>query len=295
MNFNRFVGIDWSGARGARQAGIQVAEIKSVEASPRLIDPPSGKKWGRCDVLNYIVGLNEPTLVGIDFAFSIPSYSIAELFRSERCDDVRTLWARVDCLCEGSPHLYAGPVWRAPESPFLPYIFHHQSGHPGALYRRDNLREVDRREGKAISIFHMVGPQVGAGSFAGMRMLHQLTTRHGDRVAIWPFDDVDDSKTTVVEVYPSFLYRMVGATRPTTTELARGSHDRLEKAVRSYEAKLSELSRLSVDQADALISAVALRRLARRANVFEIPARRDVDPREGWIFGFPLYPAEETE
>ena len=291
MSFSRFVGIDWSGAKGARQAGIQVAEIVIGANSPRLIDPPSGGKWSRTDVMDYIGRLGDkPTLVGIDFTFSIPWDGSIELFGRDRVEDVRALWALIDHLCDASPHLYAGPVWTAPGSPFRPYVFHHRSGHRGARYDRKNLREVDRREGNAISIYHMVGPQVGAGSFAGMRMLHQLTARHGDSISIWPFDAFDDSKTTIVEIYPSSFYRRAGAKRPTNADLAGAKHDGIDAVLSYFGADRHTVTCRSVDQADALISAAALRCLAACPTAFENPEIRNFDVREGWIFGVPFDP-----
>ena len=284
--FRRFVGIDWSGARGRRQAGIQVALTDSDDSCCRLVKAAHGGNWSRSDVLDYIIGLDDlPTLVGIDFAFSVPWNG--ELAGPTRIDDVRSLWARVEELCDGTEHLYAGPVWAAEHSPFRPFIFHHASGHTGPSYRRNNLRAVDAVEGNAISIYHMTGTQVGAGSFAGMRMLHRLATRHGDSVAIWPFDAVDGTKTTIVEIYPSFFYRSAGVSRPTRADLLASDYRTLDKALGFYggRRRRGEACR-SVDQADALVSAAALRKLADSAS-FAGPAREGFDPREGWIFGVP--------
>jgi hypothetical protein len=290
ISFRRFVGIDWSGAKGPTHSGIQVAEIAVDAASPRLICPPNGSKWSRHGVMEYIVQLSDqPTLVGIDFAFSVPWGGSNELFEQPRMTDARALWALIDRLCDEAPHLYAGPVWTAADSPFRPYIFHHRTKHRGGRYDRLNLREVDKREGNAISVYHMVGPQVGAGSFAGMRMLHQITKAHGDNVAIWPFDVVDESKTAVVEIYPSFFYRRAGARRPSTGDLAKSNHGEIDRTLSYYGAKRSAETDgcRSVDQADALISAAALRRLA-NGYAFESPESRNFDLREGWIFGVPL-------
>jgi hypothetical protein len=289
IGFRRFVGIDWSGAKGPTHSGIQVAEIAADAASPRLIYPPNGSKWSRHGVMDHIVQLNDqPTLVGIDFAFSVPWGGSNELLEQRHVRDVRALWALIDRFCDEAPHLYAGPIWTATESPFRRYIFHHQTRHRGELYDRLNLREVDKREGNAISVYHMVGPQVGVGSFSGMRMLHQLTKAQGDNVAIWPFDAVDGTKTAVVEIYPSFFYRRAGARRPKTGEIAKSNHGEIDRTLRYYGAKRSTETDAcrSVDQADALISAAALRRLA-NGKAFESPESGNFDVREGWIFGVP--------
>lgn len=292
--FRRFVGIDWSGARGRRQAGIQVALAEAGNRDCRLVEPAGGGNWSRSDILDYIVGLDDrPTLVGIDFAFSVPWDD--DLVRRNRIGDARALWALVERLCEGTDDLYAGPVWTATDSPFRPYIFHHQSGHTGRSYRRNNLRGVDGLEGKAISIYHMTGTQVGAGSFAGMRMLHRLATRHGDSVAIWPFDAADGTKTTIVEVYPSFFYRKAGVRRPARADLLASNYEVLDEALRCYGARRPRgLACRSVDQADALVAAAALRQLSDRA-AFADPASTGFDPREGWIFGVPARQAAAAD
>jgi hypothetical protein len=288
--FKRFVGIDWSGAKGATQSGIQLAEIEANALAPRLIRAPNGRKWSRSDVMEFIAQLRDtPTLVGIDFAFSVPWSTGGDLFGAHHVSDVRSLWALVESICDGTPHLYAGPVWTATNSPFRPYIFHHHTKHTGEHYDRRNRREVEKLEGNAISVYHMVGPQVGAGSFSGMRMLHHVAKSREKAIAIWPFDVVDGTKTAVVEIYPSFFYRKAGARRPNNNDLKGSNYAEIDKVLSYYGAARAadfDVCR-SVDQADALISAAALRKLADNA-AFESPESRNFDLREGWIFGFPL-------
>ena len=45
--FDRFVGIDWSGAKGPRQRGIQVSLARPGRDAPERVDPPDGRAWGR--------------------------------------------------------------------------------------------------------------------------------------------------------------------------------------------------------------------------------------------------------
>ncbi len=285
--FERFVGIDWSGAKGAAQSGIQIAELEVNSTSPRLKCAPKARNWSRPDVMEYIGQLNDrPTLIGIDFAFSVPWDDGTPL--SLRVSDARALWALIDLLCDGTPHLYAGPVWTDTNSPFRPYIFHHQTGYRGECYDRKNRREVERLEGNAISVYHMAGPQVGASSFSGMRMLHHLKMIHGEAVAIWPFDKVDFTKTPIFEIYPSYFYRMAAAKRPSRSDLRGSNYAEIDKALSYYGAtRAADNLVRSVDQADALIAAAALGRLANNFD-FEIPAGHGLDVREGWIFGFPF-------
>jgi hypothetical protein len=282
--FERFIGIDWSGAKGASQPGIQVAELEINAPSPQLKYPPKSRYWSRSDVIEYIGQLGDrPTLVGIDFAFSVPWGKGSAV--APTVNDVRALWALVDQICEGEPHLFAGPIWTRTDSPFRPFIFHHQSGHRGQRYERRNLRKVEELEGNAISIYHMAGPQVGAGSFSGMRMLHQIANLFGEAIAIWPFDKVDCTKTTVVEIYPSFFYREAGVKRPSSKDLKEFNYAAIDGALRHYGATLAaDGVYRSVDQADALVAAAALRRLADSLG-FEVSAGGAFDLREGWIFG----------
>jgi hypothetical protein len=283
--FGRFVAIDWSGAKGARHAGIQIAEIEVGSAECRLVAPTSGGRWSRPEVIDYIVKLNDkPTLVGIDFAFSIPWDN--DLVGPRQIGDVRALWAFVDGLCDQTPHLYAGPVWTGEQSPFRPYILH--TKHRGERYRRNYRRKVDDVEGKAISIYHMIGAQVGAGSFSGMRMLHKIATCHGKSIAIWPFDAIEEAKTTVVEIYPSFFYRKAGVERPRRLDLLASNYDALDRALSFYDGRRQcGIVCRSVDQADALVAAAALRKLADSA-AFMYPECEGFDRREGWIFGVPV-------
>jgi hypothetical protein len=235
-HFGRFVGIDWSGAKGASHRGIQVAEIEANSRYPRLKSAPNGRRWSRFDIIEYIGNLRDmPTLVGIDFAFSVPWDKDSEFVRE--LSDAPALWSLVDSICVGTPHLYAGPVWTVEDSPFRPFIFHYETRHKGERYSRENRRVVEKREGNAISVYHMAGPQVGASSFSGMRMLHHLVKSHGGTVAIWPFDKLDCTKTTVVEIYPSFFYRKAGARRPSSNDLKALNFAEIDKTLKYYRAE----------------------------------------------------------
>jgi hypothetical protein len=285
--FTRFIAIDWAGRKGHAQPGIQVAEIVKDSKCSRLVNCPTGRRWSRHDVANFIIGLaEEPTLVGLDFAFSIPWQESRG--RPNQVGDAKELWALVDLICADTPHMYAGPIWASPQSPFRDYIFHHQSGHHGKRYYRENWRAVEALEMGAISVYHMTGAQVGMGSFAGMRMLHQFAQSHSSKIAIWPFDEVDKGKTAIVEIYPSFFYRKARSRRPTKDELKEGRFEQIDKTLKHYECeRAADTVCRSVDQADALVSAAALRCIA-RGDPFKLPENYKFDIREGWIFGVPM-------
>ena len=63
MRFSRFVGIDWSGAKGVRHPSVQVAACEAGDAPPQLVLPPSGV-WSRAGVLDWLGGLSGDVLVG---------------------------------------------------------------------------------------------------------------------------------------------------------------------------------------------------------------------------------------
>ena len=118
MRFTRFVAIDWSGAKGRTQSGIQVAEIGRESSFPRLLPSPNGRKWSRQDVAELITGpAAKPTLFGLDFAFSVPWRESCG--RPRQVKDTKELWALVDLLCIGAPHMYAGPIWTSAEAHFF--------------------------------------------------------------------------------------------------------------------------------------------------------------------------------
>ena len=286
MPLKRFVAIDWSGAKARRPRGIEVAEIEWDCPNPRLVPCPNGRRWSRYDVAEFIVGLaGKSVLVGVDFAFSVPWKETCG--RPSQVSDAKELWALVEKLCLEVPHMYAGPIWTSPLSPFRQYIFHHQSDHRGNCYYRKNLRDVEKLTKDAFSIYHMAGAQVGAGSFAGMRMLHGIVQSFSSKIAIWPFDEFDCAKTTVVEIYPSFFYQQAGSRRPSKDELGQGRFEQIEKTLKYYGCKqIEEMPCRSVDQADALISAAALKAVAVEKS-FKFSNNHSFDHREGWIFGVP--------
>ena len=70
--FNRFIGVNWSGARGPQLSRIQVAEAQSGRSAPRLVPCPDGKHWTRATFLSWIVEtmqMPDRMLVGFDSAF----------------------------------------------------------------------------------------------------------------------------------------------------------------------------------------------------------------------------------
>lgn len=293
QEFQRFIGIDWSGRKDKFHDGIKVAHFSKGMAHPELVRPRASTNWSRSAVAEYILSLrNQRTLIGMDFAFSVPwapesSYSLTP---GQPINCAADLWRLVDVLCSGELDLFAGPIWLSPLSPFRPYIRHYQSGHVGALYERKRYRETEKTIEavcRPISIYHMTGAQVGMGSFAGMRLLHFLKANKKPTIAIWPFERIQGAEIVLAEVYPSLFYAQAGTKRPSKRISEPEFFRRIQVALEhfGFSSGAHEAGR-SIDAADALVIAAALSAPAMQADAFNIPfdvAKEKV--REGWIFG----------
>lgn len=283
--FDRFIGIDWSGAKDSK-GSIQVAEFLRSGGHPNLIPPIDGRYWTRSEVKRYLKTLTDRrTLVGIDFAFSLPApFPITNL------NEVRELWAFVDDFCraanvEGSDY-YAGAIWLSKTSPLWPYFRY--DDYRGELFDGKRLRCTEQScKPRPSSVYKLMYSQVGRGSFAGMRILRSLSPRAGRKIAIWPFDKSDASSLILVEVYPSAFYPLVNCRRPnpkkqTCEEVAKIVDTVLDR----FEVSCREDRPTSQDEIDAYVTAAALAHLAKDASKFLIPLQlQDRVAKEGWIFG----------
>lgn len=297
VKFDRFVGIDWSGAEGEYQSGIQVAECRHDARSPQLVKPPDkNKKWSRQNVLQYIVSLKGRALVGLDFAFSIPWPSIRDLVPAglQGMDQAHRLWAFVDDFCRSEPFFHAGPIWRSKSSPFRPFIKHFRSlddKYEGVCFNGGLLRRTEKEAKLAglqpKSIYRMVAHQVGHGSFAGMRVLHALRGAPTRRIAVWPFDDIEYADVVIAEIYPAVFYQKAGGRRPSNAQIKSGVYIEMVKdTLRAFGVGRADGIPNSVDSIDAIVTAAALRAMSRIMPPFRIPvAHADEAAREGWIFG----------
>ena len=252
--FQEFIAVDWSGAKGPRLRGLQVASCRPGNGAPKLIRrPPS---WTRTGVMEYAVARakkNGPVLAGFDFGFAYPFDDCDTSFPGLdlRPPDAVSLWALIESLSGDAPDLYGG-LAAQPPSPIAPFFnVHHNRGR---WFSNRRLRLTERLcPTRPSCMFNGVGPaSVGVGSLAGMRLLHHLKQRRDVRVAVWPFDAVDDADLVVVEIFPR-LYARTTSMNP--------------------RAPLTE------DEYDALISADALRSLSASPQVW------DHKGNEGWIFG----------
>jgi hypothetical protein len=293
--FDRFIGIDWSGAAGEYQAGIKVAEIDKGTERVRLVQPPNRLLWSRASVLDFItLATDGRTLVGSDFAFSLPWNRGLKLLPAcfGGLAGARQLWAFIDDFCNDIPFLHAGPIWQSQESPFRPFIkfWSRVDQYQGDFFNDGQLRKTEiaaQASGlRPKSVYRLAGPQVGAGSFAGMRLLNRIARAQSKHIAIWPFDAIETANVVIAEIYPAAFYRLADRLRPTPRQVKSGAHlEIIVHALKFFGARYDEPSPDSVDAIDALISAAAMKRLAQRPALLASFDDPDIACNEGWIFG----------
>ena len=298
---SEFVAIDWSGAKGPRQQGIQLARAPIGRSVPIRIDCPDHRYWGRDSVCDYLQTLAAtalqnkaaPVLVGIDFAFAHPFLDVGAYYpgMADGPESPAALWAAIDHLCADDPHMYGGAMFATP--PFADYYLS-PCNHAAPLYQsRRRLCEIAARAaGRSPSpTFKAIGADnVGTGSMAGMRMLHRLRAALGDAVAIWPFDALDDGTIggagcglILTEIFPSLYFHAAGfnpakgaARDPRFMSDALAAYDS-DGVAADYAPQGQD-----VDEADAIISAAALRYHSANQKMWQTT---DATRQEGWIFG----------
>ncbi len=294
--FDRFIGIDWSGAEAEGQSGIQVAQIQRETKRLEPI-PPKRRNWSRRDVLQFVESLTDRrTLVGLDFAFSVPWHNGEESIPAclGELRGVRDLWAFIDHFCKDAPHFYGGPIWLSDESPFRPFIkfWSRDKQYEGPLFNGGQFRKTEMAAQKCglqpKSVYRMAGPQVGAGSFAGMRVLRALAQSKSTEIAIWPFEAIENAKVVVAEVYPAVFYQKAGQMRPTKRQFRTGAYAKIVTDVLDFFGVRDSTGPKSIDAIDALVSAAAIYSLSQRPDAFSLPDDASVALKEGWILGIPV-------
>ncbi len=306
-----FIGIDWSGAKGLRQGGIQLACALPGNEAPQRIDCPSGEKWGREAVFDWLMALARgdaalsgsprwhdggPVLVGIDFAFAHPFIDegvyYPGLSATAQPLTPKALWRMIDQICDPDPHLYGGRVFKTP--PWADYYLSpHNHGAPRFASRRRITEYASRRAGYSPSLtFKAIGADnVATGSMAGMRLLHRLKSALASGLAIWPFDNLlaggQQPSLIIVEIFPSLYFHAAGFN---SARKAAADTGFLSEALAVYRSggvpDDFQVRGSDADEADAVISAAALRYFAGVPECWSVPAElKKAAGFEGWIFG----------
>lgn len=280
MSFDRFVALDWSGARQAN--GIAIAVCEASGGAPRLIAPPNGRRWTREQALAWVAAtLGEGrALIGFDFAFALPFVRARRYFEHDD-PSAMDLWALVERDAGESRDLWGGHFVADPR--YAP-DFWCRGTRPGGYV--DPHRAADlacRAAGMGIpeSPYKLIGAkQVGLGALAGMRLLHRLQAR----AAIWPFT-ATEGRPVLVEIYPRLFLRRAGFG---SGKVRSWSDLAAVLAALGSDAPEAEIRPPSDHDTDALVSAAGLRALADQAALWDAP-RDDIEAmrRDGWIFGVP--------
>lgn len=285
--FSHFVGIDWSGAKGKRHAGLAVAVCATGEQAPNVVAPPSGgKNWSRAEIGDWIAGgmglpQNSRALVGIDSAFSLPFMDEDSYLPGEDMPDhAPALWPIVDANSADAPDLFAGPFVEA----FADH--YHRPGNKGQRYKRrmrvTETLAVTRGAGPCESVFHLIGPsQVGLSGLSTVRMLAGLHGQPG--ISIWPYEE-PSGQTVLVEIYAAAFAKLGGH---------RGKIKGLEglnailSALGSAEmTAMPDTAREGEHAADAIVTAAGLRKIASKRKYWHPEGlSTKVRRTEGWIFG----------
>jgi hypothetical protein len=282
VRFDRFVGIDWSGAKGVRHRGIAVAMAEAGAGAPVLVEPPAPAGWARGEVADFLESLGGRVLAGFDFSFAPPYIGRGAGARGaylpglETAGDGPGFWAHVDMQSDDPDYGAAGFM----SGPARPYFWMGAADGRKSEYLHWRVCELAFNAaggGKASTLFDCVGAaQVAKASLAGMRVLHRLRGPY----AVWPFDP--PAERTVVEIYGRAMLRHAGGRGLKIRDV--GALDAALAALGS--APVAQPGPFNDNQTDALVTAAALRRLAGDPRWWA-PAglTPEIARTEGWTFG----------
>lgn len=286
--FRQFIAIDWSGARGPKLPGLQVASCRPGRGAPRLVRPPTGGHWTRTGLLEFLLATaatDGPVFAGFDMSVAFPFCDLGTYFPGHPQQVVcpRDLWATVDAISHEAEDFYARPFTQ-PGQPYADYF--NAPGYRGPKYDIKRLRVTDQRclaWTRPSSVFNGVGPgSVGTGSLAGMRFFHAVKQQRRVRAAIWPFDRITGNEFLVAgEIFPRYFVKQAGLDPRRWREKSF-----LNNALRAYHSVSVPVRDYSEDEIDAIFSAAAMRSLANDPASWKPAAMTTQAARqEGWIFG----------
>ncbi len=285
-SFDRFVAIDWSGAKGSRHRGIAVAVAAPGSAAPMLVPPPSPAGWARGEVAGWLEALSGRVIAGFDFSFAPPFVARGAYLPGLRtAEDGPGFWRHVDALSGDEDFGAAGFMGGAARPHFW------MGAADGAKadflhWRTCEARFNESGGGKASTLFDCVGAaQVAKASFAGMRVLHRLrgggrvSPALGDGYAVWPFDP--PGERTIVEIYTRAMLRLAGGRGPKLRDTAG-----LNEALATLGSETAPDGCYSDHETDVLVTAAALRAMAADRRWWA-PAglTPEISRTEGWTFG----------
>jgi hypothetical protein len=295
--FERFIGIDWSGASKVSGQKVYVAEayrhgsgmtvhsvirardrqaIEEWLAGSPLEPAPAWRGWpgpGRLDG-------RARRLVALDFAFGFPAaFELPELEHRWSWDELGRWAAALEDARENGLNSIRREI---AADPLLARQFRLRGGDPATMH----LRICDGRAARhrPASVFHLIGPsQVGLGSITGIAMLHRLRQTEG--VAIWPFDppdQIDTARVVLVEIFPR-MWLDDGIRKNELPERVRQIESWKSGGV-AFNGKAELAAASAGDALDAAAAAIGAARCC-----YKLPSPsvvpEDSRRREGWIVG----------
>ncbi|MEW5837284.1 MAG: hypothetical protein AB1717_00410 [Pseudomonadota bacterium] len=194
IQFERFIGIDYSGAKDAETPLSGIRVFSAQKGSPAYeVRHESGRHWSRLTLAHWLLEqlrMPQPTLVGIDHAFSFPKLFLLR---------------------------HALRDWEG----FLEFFMQHMPTHECSIeeLRRQRrlmteanhalrLCESWTASAKSVFLFDVQG-SVAKSTYAGLPWLYLLRKELGEKLFFWPFDGfIPPHRTSVIcEVYPALYKR----------------------------------------------------------------------------------------
>ena len=295
--WDHFLAIDWSGAKGERHKGIALALATKAGEAPVLVAPPKGG-FSRTDVLEILRDdLPVNTLVGIDLGISLPFNDCGAFFPDwdRSPSHAKKLWALIDAICDGEPHLGANSFVTHPDA--RRYFRHGKADEgdrfhlPHAISREGRFREAEiaqwRQKCRPVSNFNLVGAaQVGKSSLTGMRMLHQLR----GHLPVWPMDKIPERRvkkggSMLCEIYTGLASREAARQSSSRTKLL--TYADLNAALEALDCPpVDDFGEIDDHSSDAILTAAWLRKAAQEPERWEPRAlTAQIAWTEGWTFG----------
>jgi hypothetical protein len=256
---SRVIAVDWSGAVDGAAKKIWLAEVDTRTKDVVRLECGRDRNQLATHILEE-AGHRSDLVVGLDFAFSLPSWFLSE----RNLPDAVALWQLVgregeQWLTECKP-----PFWGRGKTR-RPVLSEH-------LRRTD--REVPPVGGvRPKSVFQIGGAgTVGTGSIRGMPLLQRLRE---SGFSVWPFDPI--AFPLVIEIYPRLLTGAIVKGDPTSR------HAYLAAQYSQLSAEIGNLGASSEDAFDALVSALVM---SEHSDDFDSlpPAEDAIRLREGRIW-----------
>ncbi|MEW6427959.1 MAG: hypothetical protein AB1568_07990 [Thermodesulfobacteriota bacterium] len=195
--FNRYIGIDYSGAQTPDSSlkGLRVYEASRASVPVEVEPPPSPRKyWTRRGLAEWLADQltgDMPAIVGIDHGFSFP-------MRYFEVHWIEPDWPTF--LDDFQKH------WPTDAHTYVDFIRHGLRGKGEARSGSARWRRITEERAGAKSVFHFDVPgSVAKSTHAGLPWLRYLRNQLGGRIHFWPFDgwEIPAGKSALVEVYPS--------------------------------------------------------------------------------------------